>query len=159
VAAVRRGDRRAPAAGHPGTVAGGVDSKPRTEVAAIKRLTKEIEQGEAAIEAAKWDRAERLATLAADGYSRRDIAGDTGLSATTVSTAIRTWEAYGVRAPVHRPRYAEAYYEISGRGPGFGNSEPAIVAGTANLQVGVTEAGRRLGISRIAVHKIIKRTT
>jgi hypothetical protein len=128
----------------------------KTHALDVSRLTKEIDQGEAAIEAAKWERAERLAGLAAEGYTRRDIAADTGMSATTVGTAIRIWEAYGVRARAQRPRYTDADYEIVGRGPGFGNSEPAIVAGASKMQhENKVEIARKLFADPEVVHEVL----
>lgn len=128
----------------------------RTEVAAIKRLTKEIEQAEAALEAAKWERAERVSALVDEGYSRRQIAADTGASETTVSAWVKIWAAYGSTRASRRPRYADADYEIVGRGPGFGNSEPAIVAGASRLQHGnKVEIARQLLADPKVIHEVL----
>lgn len=117
----------------------------RTEIAALKRLTKEIEQGEAALEAAKWERAKRVAELVDAGYTQAAIAADVGVNRTAVSTWVRIWAAYGRTRASARPRYADADYEIAGRGPGFGNSEPSIVAGATKLQHGnKVEIARKL---------------
>lgn len=99
----------------------------RSEVAAVKRLTKTIEQSEAQAETAKWERAERLAAIRAENYSWSGIAKDTGLGATTVRSAVAVWEKYGL-ARTSRPRYAEADYEIVGRGPAQRPEPPAKIA-------------------------------
>jgi transposase-like protein len=99
----------------------------RSEVAAVKKLSAQIERGEDAIEAAKWERAERVAALVVAGYSRREIADDLGVSQVTVSTWVKIWEAHGgggVHAREHL-RYADADYEAGGRGAGFNRPEPA----------------------------------
>lgn len=93
-----------------------------SDIRTVKHLTKVIESGEAQIEQAKWERAELLAGLAVAGDSVRQIAEDTGLKKSTVSAAVRIWNEFGVRARGQRPRYADANYEVEGRGPGFGQS-------------------------------------
>ena len=89
----------------------------RSEIAEIKRLSRQIERTEAELEAAKWERAERVAALVDEGHSRRKIAEDIGAHESAVATWVKIWHAYGSTRASRRPRYADADYEAARRGP------------------------------------------
>lgn len=97
-----------------------------SDIRTVKHLTRQIESGERQTDGWKWERAELLARLCEDSQ-QKDVAKDCDLTTYVVSIGVRVWKEYGGLARANRPRYAEADYKVAGRGPGFGNSTPAIV--------------------------------